>query len=201
MKWVSAKIAILVALVTANRGCEVTALSVKNLVISDGDIKAVVYPDSEFTPKTSSDFSRRAPISIDGFYPNPSTAEERDFHLVCPVRALRLYLERTRANRKTNQLFVCYGQASLGKGVSKQRTAHWLTDGITQAYSLAGKCPPKLRAHSTRGLATSVVLLSGVDWDVIQQTACWSGERTFWSHYFQDRPVRTVARAVLEQVE
>ena len=94
---------------------------------------------------------------------------------------------------------MCFGRAALGKGVSKQRLAHWVTEGIREDYILDGERPPVLTAHSTRGAATSVALLSGVDWDVIQQTACWKGERTFWSHYFQDRPVRSVARAVLEQ--
>ena len=199
MKWVSAKLATLFLLLTAGRGCEITALSVKGLVISQDDVKAVVYPEAQFMAKTASTFSRRAPTVFDGFYPNPSTEEERDLHLICPVRCLRMYLDRTKAYRRTNKLFVCYGRATLGKGVSKQRLTHWVTDGISKAYTLAGETPPKLRAHSTRGAATSVALLSGVDWGVIQQTACWSGERTFWNHYFQDRPVRSVARAVLEQ--
>ena len=120
-------------------------------------------------------------------------------HLLCPVRGLRIYRDRTRGFWGSKQLFVCYGGNSRGKPVYKGRLAQWVTEGIREAYVRAGRVPPKLVAHSTRGAATSVAFLAGVDWEVFQDTACWAGERTFWQHYFLNRPVRTVARAVLEQ--
>ena len=200
IKWVSVKMAVLLSLLTAARGSEITALSVENMAISEDDRKVIVYSDSSFVPKTHTERSRRAPLALEGFFPYPASEDERNLHLLCPVRGLRIYRDRTRASRgHSKQLFVCYGGISRGKPVSKKRLAQWVTEGIREAYVRAGRVPPKLVAHSTRGAATSVAFLAGVDWDVIQDTACWAGERTFWQHYFLNGLVGTVARAVLEQ--
>ncbi|KAL0154035.1 hypothetical protein M9458_050694 [Cirrhinus mrigala] len=40
--------------------------------------------------------------------------------LLCPVRALRIYVDRTRHFRRTEQLFVCFGGQQKGNAVSKQ---------------------------------------------------------------------------------
>ncbi len=51
---------------------------------------------------------------------------------------------------------------SPGKAVSKQRMAHWIVDAITLAYEAQGvPCPLRLRAHSTRGVASSWALARG----------------------------------------
>ncbi len=79
--------------------------------------------------------------------------------LLCPVRALRQYVDRTRSFRTSEQLFVCYGGQQKGNAVSKQRMAHWIVDAITLAYEAQGvPCPLRLRAHSTRGVASSWAL-------------------------------------------
>ncbi len=81
---------------------------------------------------------------------------------LCPVRALRQYVDRTRSFRTSEQLFVCYGGQQKGNAVSKQRMAHWIVDAITLAYEAQGvPCPLRLRAHSTRGVASSWALARG----------------------------------------
>ena len=59
---------------------------------------------------------------------------------------------------------------------------------------------PKLTAHSTRGVATSVAALSGLDWEVIRWTASWKGDHTFRHHYFRHVNVLSVGDVVLRQV-
>ncbi len=71
--------------------------------------------------------------------------------LLCPVRALRIYVDRTRSFRRSEQLFVCHGGQQKGKAVSKQRLAHWIVDAIALVYQSQGEpCPLGMRAHSTR---------------------------------------------------
>ncbi len=61
--------------------------------------------------------------------------------------------------RTSEQLFVCYRGQQKGKDVSKQRMANWIVDVITLAYEAQGvPCPLRLRAHSTRDVASSWVL-------------------------------------------
>ncbi len=82
--------------------------------------------------------------------------------LLCPVRALRHYVDRTQSFRTSDQLFVCHGGREKGNAVSKQRMAHWIVDAITLAYQAQGvPCPFRLRAHSTRSVASSWALARG----------------------------------------
>ncbi len=57
---------------------------------------------------------------------------------------------------------VCHGGRQKGNAVSKQRMAHWIVDAITLAYQAQGvPCPFRLRAHSTRSVASSWALACG----------------------------------------
>ena len=116
-------------------------------------------------------------------------------HLSCPVRALRIYLQRTQAVRRSDRLLLTYGGRTPGSALFTQRLVHWLVDGITEAYTREGKTVPKLTAHSTRGTATSVAVLAGIDWEVIRQAAVWQGETTFLRHYYRHVRVWSVADA------
>ncbi len=70
---------------------------------------------------------------------------------VCPVRALRIYIDRLDSFRQSDQLFECYGGWAKGRAVSKQRLSHWIVDAIKAAYTSQGlECPLHIRAHSTR---------------------------------------------------
>ncbi|KAL0151374.1 hypothetical protein M9458_053368, partial [Cirrhinus mrigala] len=91
-----------------------------------------------------------------------SQEDDLNLTLLCPVRALRIYFERTRPFRCSEQLFVCYGGQQKGKAVSKQRISHWLVDASCTAYQTRGlPCPLGVRAHSTRGVAASAALANG----------------------------------------
>ena len=134
------------------------------------------------------------------FYPNPRNREQRRYNLSCPVRAVRTYLQRTRAVRKTEKLLVSYRKRSPGLAITPERLSHWLVDTVTEAYTRANKPVPRLTAHSTRGVSTSVAALSGLDWEVIRRTASWKGDHTFRHHYFRHVNVLSVADVVLRQV-
>ncbi len=103
---------------------------------------------------------------------------------LCPVRALRQYVDRTRSFRTSEQLFVCYGGQQKGNAVSKQRMAHWIVDAITLAYEAQGvPCPLRLRAHSTRGVASSWALARGASLADICRAAGWATPNTFARFY------------------
>lgn len=44
--------------------------------------------------------------------------------LLCPVRAMRVYLDHRESLRCSKQLFVCFGIQHMGKDVSKQKIAY-----------------------------------------------------------------------------
>ncbi len=78
--------------------------------------------------------------------------------LICPVHALQQYVDRTQRFGASKQLFVCYGGQQEGKAVFKQRMAHCITLPF-EAQDVP--CPLRLRAHSTRGVASSWMLARG----------------------------------------
>ncbi|KAI2667386.1 hypothetical protein H4Q32_003854 [Labeo rohita] len=80
----------------------------------------------------------------------PSEEADPALALLCPVRALRVYVDCTRSFRRSEQLFVCFGGQQKGNAVSKQRLAHWVVDAITLAYESQGEpYPLGVRAQST----------------------------------------------------
>ncbi len=60
------------------------------------------------------------------------------------------------------QLFVCFGSKSKGSAVTKQRMSHWIVEAISLAYKACSLTSPlRLRAHSTRAVASSQAFLKG----------------------------------------
>ncbi len=104
--------------------------------------------------------------------------------LVPGTHVLRQYTDRTQSFRTSEQLFVCYGGQQKGKAVSKQRMAHWIVDAITLAYEAQGvPCPLRLRAHSTRGVASSWALARDASLADICRAAGWATPNTFARFY------------------
>ncbi|KAI2642399.1 ORF V: Enzymatic polyprotein [Labeo rohita] len=104
--------------------------------------------------------------------------------LLCPVRALRIYVDRTRSFRRSEQLFVCFGGLQKGNVVSKQRLAHWVVDAITLVYQCQGEpCPLGVRAHSIRSVASSWALAHGASLVDICRAVGWATPNTFTRFY------------------
>ena len=97
------------------------------------------------------------------------------------------YIRRTEDFRTTDRLFVAFG-GRAGTALSKQRMSHWLVECTAEAYSLAGEPLPTVKAHSTRGVATSVACLRGAPVDEICMAADWKNPNVFISHYLVNAP-------------
>ncbi len=67
---------------------------------------------------------------------------------------------------------ICFGAGRRGLATSMQRISHWVRDAISLAYEVRNlPSPLSLRAHSTRGVASSQALFRGVPLEdiVLQQ--------------------------------
>ncbi len=116
------------------------------------------------------------------FHPPPfSSPEEERLHSLCPVRALYMYVQRTHTLRKSNQLFVSWADLYKGKPISRHRLSHWVVKAIVLCYNNVNMEPPiGLRAHSTRGMATSWELFRGISIQEICEAASWSSLARFY---------------------
>ena len=59
-----------------------------------------------------------------------SGGEQLEHSCACPVRALRVYVNRTASFRGTDQLFVSWATPHKGKPLSRKRLSHWIVDAI-----------------------------------------------------------------------
>ena len=185
LKALSLKTLFLLALSSARRVGELHALSVGDECMrwKAGGSGVFLWPNPFFLPKVMSEAALNQVIELDAFGQDGSPDA-----LLCPVRALSVYVERTRTLRRgTSQLFVCFGQGKLGLAVSKQRLSHWLVDTVAAAYGVRNfPVPEGLVGHSTRCVATSWAALRGVALSDICAAATWSSPCTFARFYRLD---------------
>ena len=99
--------------------------------------------------------------------------------LLCPVRAVRRYLDRTAAHRpRFERLFVTAGRSK--KEISKTTVSFWLWKTISHAYQLSGLAQhvPAPRARETCGIAPSL-LFKNFAVDQVLKAGTWRRHTTF----------------------
>ncbi len=183
LKYLSAKTALLTALTSIKRVGDLQAFSVSEecLVFGPDYSHVVLRPRPGYVPKVPTTPFRDQVVNLQAL---PSEEADPALALLCPIRALCIYVDRTRSFRSSEQLLVCYGGQQKGKAVSKQRLAHWIVDAIALAYQSQGKpCPMGVRAHSTRSVASSYALAHGASLADICRAAGWVTPHTFARFY------------------
>ena len=84
----------------------------------------------------------------------PNARNNRNGRLLCPVRAVRRYLDRTATHRpRCERLFITAGRSK--KEISKTTVSFWLWKTLSRAYELSGTGLPV----PALGLVRHVVLL------------------------------------------
>ncbi len=204
MEFLTLKTAFLLAVSSVKRVSEIHAFSVHPACLRLGEegSSITLLPNPSFLPKVLPRSFVSRPLVLEPFHPPPhNSAESARLHLICPVRALRRCISCTQQIRRSDQLFVCYGDSVQGQAVSKQRLAKWVVRLIELAYHSAGMTPPQgVVAHSTRGVATSWALFRGASLEDVCAAAGWSSSMTFVKFYRLD-VATTVASTVLQTAE
>ncbi len=187
LRVLSLKTALVLALASVKQVGDLQALPVNpaSLEFGPNDSKVVLKPRLGYVPKVLSTPFRAQVIMLSAFLP-PMVSQESMF---CPVRALRVYIERSASYRKSEQIFVAFCKRAKGGPVTKQIISRWLVDAITLAYSsLWLQCPIIVKTHYTRGIASSWACSSGVSISDICEAAGWSSPSTFARFYNLDVP-------------
>ncbi|XDV14461.1 hypothetical protein PO909_014706 [Leuciscus waleckii] len=188
LKHLSFKTVFLLALASVKRIGDLHALSVSAACMEFGpkDSKVILKPKHGYVPKSLNTAFRAQVISLSAL---SVPDEERDASLLCPVRALRAYVSRSSVFRQTEQLFVSFSGHSKGLAASKQSLSRWIVDAIVLAYASKGmQCPLGVRAHSTRGMASSWAWSSGIALQDICMAAGWASPSTFIRFYNLEVP-------------
>ena len=185
--YLSVKTVFLVTLATARRVSEVHALSIDSdhLRFSNLDGSLMLRTQVGFLAKNQ--LPSKAPDSI--IIPRLSNYCKSDNfnRMLCPVRAVKIYLKRTKSLRKhRKRLFIpIRGDQDLAKST----LSRWVRYVIKHAYSTISKNPNRLlkpRAHELRALSTSWAYVNYIPLEEILKSAVWSSSSLFASHYLRD---------------
>ncbi|XDV22692.1 hypothetical protein PO909_027538 [Leuciscus waleckii] len=175
LKFLSMKTALLVALASIKRVGDLQAFSVDEVCLEfrPANSHVILRPRPGYVPKVPTTPFRDQVVNLQAL---PLEEADPALALLCPVRALRAYVDRTQCFRTSDQLFVCHGGKLKGKALSKQRLSHWIVDAIALAYQQQGRpCPLGVTAHSTRSVASS--------WAQAHGAAGWATPNTFARFY------------------
>ena len=170
----------LLSLASAKRIGEIQALS-SNVARRGLDMSVSFLP--EFVAKTESE-SNPIPrhFTVRALTDFAAGLEEE---LLCPVRALETYLQRTRKikNRPRN-LFLA--PKNPQRPISKNAISFFLRETIANAGALVEEGGRWPRAHSIRGVGTSIAFWRNWSTAKILEAATWKTNTVFTSFYLKD---------------
>jgi hypothetical protein len=119
VKLLTLKTVLLLALSSLKRVGDLQALSISPscMDFAPGLVKVLLRPRPDYIPKVASNPFRFQQVILEAFSHTDAGSGSMD---LCPVRALRIYVDRTAHWRGSDQLFVCFGGKSKGSAVTKQ---------------------------------------------------------------------------------
>ena len=193
LKHLTYKTVFLLSLASGARRGEIHALDLSRTRWVEDGREVVLRPHVGFMSKTH--VARDPSTALAGFRIK-SLAHDLDRsdpdRLLCPLRALRYYVDRTAKLRGGNRnLFIPIRGQSSKKKLSPNTISGWIKRCIVTAYEVAGSVEALRRLHSVR--AHEVRALSA-SWDTLKNVAVadivaacrWRAHTTFTSFYLRD---------------
>ncbi len=181
------KVTLVLALASFKCVGDLQAMSVSESCteFAPGLVKAFLRPRPGYVPEVLSKSFRSQMVVLQAFSPSP-LSEGDGLRLLCPVRALKMFVDRSSQWRQllSLQLLVCFGAGRKGLAVSKHTISHRVRDAISLDYEVRSlPSPLDIRAHSTRGVASSTAFFREVPLEDICMAAGWSSLHTFVRFY------------------
>ncbi|XP_077977162.1 uncharacterized protein LOC144432761 [Glandiceps talaboti] len=187
LKALTLKTVFLVALASGRRRSAIHALCISEGHFNLSRTAAVMHTAPGFLAKNQVLGSVPNPImikSLDDF-----VGRDKVERTLCPVRALRWYLDRSKSFRKgRTRLFIPF-PPSVKDDCSPADISKWIVDTVKWAYVEAQQdhlSPHRVTAHEVRAIAASWALRSGVPVADILQAGTWRSPNSFISYYLRD---------------
>ena len=191
LKHLTLKTAFLLALASGKRRSEIHAW-VANKVSNLGQWeKVALFPSSDFIAKNQ--LAREGSQSVSPVtIPALTTIVDRQFkedRTLCPVRALRYYLDRTKDLRGSRSLLFISFKKGHTSDIRPATLSSWLKQTILLCYKQADQQALDLvqvKAHDITAFAASKAFYGGVSVDQIMQACHWKAHNTFTNFYLKD---------------
>ena len=179
------KTAFLLALASGKRRSEIHAWVAKKVSNLGQWEKVTLFPSSDFIAKNQ--LAREGSQSVSPVtIPALTTIVDRQFkedRTLCPVRALRYYLDRTKDLRGSRSLLFISFKKGHTSDIRPATLSSWLKQTILLCYKQADQQALDLvqvKAHDIRAFAASKAFYGGVSVDQIMQACHWKAHNTFY---------------------
>jgi integrase len=192
IKHVTWKTVFLVALASGKRRGELHAI--RREILHTKDWRSVtLVPDTEFVAKTelgNKGADVLKPITFPALTKLLDASMQEDRSL-CPVRAIKQYLQLTKESRgPRRKLFIAYKAGwDNTKEIHANTVSTWIKKVILMAYENASeedKRVMKVTAHQVRGMAASWALHRNVAMEAVMDACSWKAHNTFTQYYLKD---------------
>ena len=121
-------------------------------------------------------------------YPRTSWLRKVGARSLCPVRALRYYLDRTADLRQNKELVFVSFKKGFDKDISPAISS-WIKQTVVLCYELSDQealTLHQVKAHDVRAFAASKAFQSGISLDQILLACHWKSHNTFTQFYLKD---------------
>ena len=191
LKHLTFKTVFLLALDSGKRRSEIHAWQHKNIRHQSDWSKVSLFPSPSFLSKNQlakEGPESVAPVVIPALAPTLDKSLKSDRSL-CPVRALRYYLDRTSDLRQHKELVFVSFKKGFDKDISPATISSWIKQTVILCYELSDHQAHTLhqvKAHDVRAFAASKAFQSGVSLEQILSACHWKSHNTFTQFYLKD---------------
>ena len=191
LKHLTFKTVFLLALGSGKRRSEIHAWLNKNIRHQADWTKVSLYPSPSFLAKNH--LAKEgpecvAPVVIPALAPTLDKSLKEDRSL-CPVRALRYYLDKTQDLRQGKELVFVSFKMGFTKDISPATISSWIKQTVILCYELSDQeslTLHQVKAHDVRAFAASKAFQSGISLDQILAARHWKSHNTFTQFYLKD---------------
>ena len=191
LKHLTFKTVFLLALGSGKRRSEIHAWQHKNIRHQSDWSKVSLFPSPSFLSKNQlakEGPESVAPVVIPALAPTLDRSLKSDRSL-CPVRALRYYLDRTSDIRQDKELVFVSFKKGFDKDISPATISSWIKQTVILCYELSdhqAHALHQVKAHDVRAFAASKAFQSGVSLEQILSACHWKSRNTFTQFYLKD---------------
>ena len=191
LKHLTFKTVFLLALGSGKCRSEIHAWQSKNIRHQSDWSKVSLYPSPSFLSKNQlakEGPDSVAPVVIPALAPTLDRSLKSDRSL-CPVRALRYYLDRTSDIRQNKELVFVSFKKGFDKDISPATISSWIKQTVILCYELSDQEAHTLhqvKAHDVRAFAASKAFQAGVSLEQILSACHWKSHNTFTQFYLKD---------------
>ena len=194
LELLSYKTAFLVALASGARGSELVALSrashnLEFTILPSGAKQVSIRMVPKFIPKNQRPEIIPEPIKFPGMahlFPNEP---ER---LLCPVRALGLYIVRSAERAQNDPLEKLFVHFTPDTQLFTTHFRRWVAETIRLTYENSSQSDLlKIKAHDVRGISASIAFYRNTPLKELCGLIGWKSSNVFVRHYLRDMAADT----------